>query len=137
MRIIHPTLIEPHFVMRLTQANWQPRLLLDGDLPRCIQSLPSRIRLCAMASGSMIEPVEMWVSGRQLEVVGGITSFRLAPEDESCGGLVNKDQFLVVRNSLWSYLHWPFVSVGPLRPDKDHWLPDLPPEVYSANLLEA
>ena len=54
----------------------------------------------------------------------------------SHGGLVNKDQFLVVRNSLRPDLRWPFVSVGPLRPDKDHWLPDLPPEIYSAKLLE-
>jgi hypothetical protein len=74
---------------------------------------------------------------RDDEPVGGgayVREKRLA--DECYGGLVNKDQFLVVRNSLRPDLRWPFVSVGPLKPDKNHWLPDLPPEVYSAKLLE-
>jgi len=88
-----------------------------------------------MASGDLIQPVEMYLENVKVIVVGGLDSYRYAPDGEERGYPVDKDHFLIIQNSVIRRIDSLYVTIGPFKRDEDHHLPDLPPEVYQAKLL--
>ena len=132
---MRPLPINSDLVYQLSEARWQPRALKDQNSPLCINRIPLRLRLGAMASGDLIQPVEMYLENVTVVVVGGLDSYRYAPDGEERGYPVDKDHFLIIENRIRRYVDSQFVTVGPFKRDGDHHLQDLPSEVYQAKLL--
>ncbi len=114
-------------------AQWEPRYIRDVDLPFCISRVPIRLRLCTVGSGDLIQPIEMSIEDRPRLVVGGLDSYRYAPDTEEAGYPVDKDNFLILQNRVG--FPSKYATLGPFKRADDHHLPDIPKELYETKVL--
>jgi hypothetical protein len=122
-------------IQQLSLARWCQRIINESHYPICINRIPASKRLFAMGSGDLLLPMEFSIGSRFVDAIAGLDSFRYDGDDEAVGTPVNRDNFIIVRNLYRPDLESKFLSLGPFTPEKNHRLPDIPPETYDIPLL--
>ena len=105
------------------ERNWMPVTLAGAAIPTWMRGIPQERLLQVMGSGTYWDMQMAKLGNNVIEnVVAGYDVFRYDPHDESLGYPVNKDHYVVFKDSGNDEMY--FVA-GPMK-DDDHWLSELP-----------
>ena len=120
--------------LRIVQErNWMPVTLAGAAIPAWMRGIPEERLLQVMGSGTFWDTQMEELGDTVIEnVVAGYDVFRYDANDESLGYPVNKDHYVVFKDSGNDEMY--FVA-GPVK-DDDHWLSELPEACPTIEIIE-
>ena len=121
--------------LRLVQErNWVPVSFAGGAIPTWLSSLPKENLMAVYGSGTYFDERIVQLGDQVVPyVVAGYDVFRYDEKDEEKGYPVNKDHYIVIRDTTSDER---FLVLGPEKVEGDHWFEELPKEHPEIEITE-
>lgn len=121
--------------LRLVQErNWVPVSFAGGAIPTWLNNFLPKNLLAVYGSGTYYNERIVQLGNQVIPcVVAGFDVFRYDQRDEIRGVPVNKDHYIVIRDTTSDER---YLVIGPETVDGDHWFAELPKEHPEIEITE-